>query len=396
MATPLQNIRVIDLSRALAGPYCTMTLGDLGAEVIKIEPRTGDETRGWGPPFMPGTQDSAYYAALNRNKQSIILDLKHPSAKDILRTLIERSDILVQNFRVGTMEKLGFGYDAVHSMNPKLIYCSISGFGSTGPYANRGGYDIIAQGMGGMMSITGDPHGEPMRVGVPIVDITTGMFAVQAILAALLVKERTGQGQLVEASLLESQVACLANVGSNYLISGKIPQRIGNLHPNITPYQPFATQDGYVIIAVGNDKLWQTFVQVLGCPELANDARFVTNADRNQNRRELQQILAPIFKTKTSAVWAEIFTQHDIPAGPINNIEEVFQDPQVAARDMLVSIQHPQAGTIRMAGIPIKFSETPGQIRRHPPLLGEHTQSILQELGYSPEKIQQLRNQGAI
>lgn len=396
MGTPLQGICVVDLSRALAGPYCTMILGDLGANVIKIEPPTGDETRGWGPPFLPNTQDSAYYAALNRNKQSVVLDLKHQSAKEILTKIIQQSDILVQNFRVGTMEKLGFSYDVVHRINPSLVYCSISGFGSTGPYATRGGYDIIAQGMGGLMSITGDPNGEPMRAGVPIVDITTGMFAVQAILAALLVRERTGEGQLVETSLLESQIACLANVGSNYLISGQIPQRIGNLHPNITPYQPFETSDGYVIVAVGNDKLWQTFVAILGSQQLGNDPRFATNAMRNQNRRELQEILSPIFKNKTTKEWSELLNQHDIPAGPINNISQVFQDPQVIARNMVVEIQHPVAGNIRMAGVPMKFSQTPSKINRHPPLLGEHTQKILEELCYSEDEIKKLKNQGAI
>ncbi len=393
---PLEEIRVVDLSRALAGPYCSMILGDLGAEVIKIEPLTGDETRGWGPPFLPNTQDSAYYAALNRNKKSMTLDLKQESAKRILSKLIQQSDILVQNFRVGTMEKLGFGYDVVHQQNPKLVYCSISGFGSTGPYSQRGGYDIIVQGMGGLMSITGEPQGQPMRVGVPIVDLITGMFAVQAILAALVVRSRTGQGQLVETSLLESQIACLANVGSNYLISGILPKRLGNMHPNITPYQPYATLDGYVTVAVGNDKLWQNFANIIGKAELLTDPRFSTNALRNQNREELNQILNPIFLKKTSEEWTNLLLANEIPAGPILTLDKVFADPQVQARNMVVEIEHPKAGLMRMANMPIQFSETPGQIKLPPPVLGEHTETILLNLGYTMSEIAELHHTKAI
>ncbi len=396
MGTPLEGIRVVDLSRALAGPYCTMMLGDLGAKITKVEPLIGDETRGWGPPFMPNTQDSAYYAALNRNKKSITLDLKFLEAKKILEQLIQQSDVLVQNFRVGTMEKLGFSYETVKKINPALVYCSISGFGSTGPYSQRGGYDVIIQGMGGLMSITGEPNGEPMRVGVPIVDITTGMHATQGILAALFVRQKTGLGQLVETSLFESQLAWLTNVGSNYLISQKLPKRMGNQHPNITPYQPYQASDGYVIVAVGNDKLWQTFIQIIGMPELAKDERFTTNTLRNQHRQTLNQILASVFLKKTSAEWTELFTAADIPAGPINTLDKVFNDPQVTAREMLVTIEHPLAGSIQMTGIPLKFSETPGKISSHPPLLGEHTDLILKEIGYSTEQIVQLREKKII
>lgn len=394
---PLEGLLVVDLTRALAGPYCTMMLADLGAQVIKIEqPLVGDETRGWGPPFLEGTSDSAYYAALNRNKKSLTLDLKMPAAKKILAELIAQADVLVENFRLGTMKKLGFSYEEVSQINSRLVYCSLTGFGSTGPYAERGGYDVIIQGMGGLMSITGEEEGQPMRVGVPIVDITTGMFGTQGVLAALYAREKTGKGQFVETSLLESQIAWLTNVGSNYLISGKVPKRLGNMHPNITPYQPYKASDGYVIVAVGNDKLWKSFTEALGVPELSDDARFVTNALRNQNRTELNQILGKLFSQKTASEWTELMVVKGIPSGPINTMDKVFSDPQVLARDMLIQVKHPVAGEIKMAGLPIKFSQTPAKIKSHPPLLGEHTEEILEKLGYSLEDIHKLRENSVV
>lgn len=375
---PLEGIRVTDLSRVVSGPYCTMMLGDLGAEVIKIEhPDTKDETRSWGPPFHENRDDSAYYLSMNRNKKSLTLDFKQSEGKKILLELIEQSDVLVENFRVGTLEKLGLDYESIKKINPQLIYCSISGYGSTGPYAKKGGYDVIVQGMGGLMSINGTD--EPMKVGVPIIDLTTAMMANQAILAALFVRARTGKGQKVEASLLETQVACLANVGSNYLLSGKLPEKHGNQHPNIVPYQPYNAKDGQFILTVTNQKLWEIFCKSIEKPEFINDQRFKTNADRLKNREILNGQLEEIFKTKTVNQWVDLFESVGVPVGPINNLEQVFNDPQVLHRDMLVDIPH-DSGTIKMAGIPIKFSETKPSIRIAPPLFGEHTEEIICKL----------------
>ncbi len=392
---PLEGIRVLDLSRVVSGPYCTMMLGDLGAEIIKIEhPDIPDETRSWGPPFASGRSDSAYYLSMNRNKKSLTLNFKTEAGKEILKKLIEQSDILVENFRVGTLEKLGFGYAQVKEINPQLVYCSISGYGSTGPYAHKGGYDVIIQGMGGLMSITGDK--EPMKVGVPIVDITTAMLASQAILAALFVRARTGKGQFVETSLLEAQVSWLANVGSNYLVSGNLPERFGNQHPNIVPYQPYKAKDGSFIVTVTNDKLWKNFCQAIEKPELFNDDKFNTNSQRLANRQELNNILESVFKTKNVNEWIKIFEAVEVPVGPINNLEQVFNDPQVLHRDMLVEIEYP-SGTVKMPGIPVKFSDTKPSIRFAPPLHGEHTEEIICSiLKYSKEEFKDLKNNKVI
>lgn len=375
---PLKGIRVTDLSRVVSGPYCTMMLGDLGAEVIKIEhPQTKDETRSWGPPFHDNRDDSAYYLSMNRNKKSLTLDFKQEEGKKILLQLIEQSDILVENFRVGTLEKLGLGYEDIKKINPQLIYCSISGYGSTGPYADKGGYDVIVQGMGGLMSITGDEA--PMKVGVPIVDLTTAMMASQAILAALFVRARTGHGQKVETSLLETQVACLANVGSNYLLSGQLPKRHGNEHPNIVPYQPYEAKDGQFIVTVTNQKIWEGFCKAINKPEFVTDERFKTNPDRLKNRELLNSYLIEIFKEKTVDEWINTFEKVGVPAGPINNLEQVFNHPQVLHRDMVVNIPH-SSGEIKTAGIPIKFSDTKPEIKLAPPLFGEHTKEIICDL----------------
>ncbi len=392
---PLEGIRVIDLSRVVSGPYCTMMLGDLGAEIIKIEhPQLKDETRSWGPPFVNGGEDSAYYFSMNRNKKSLTLDFKTQEGKNILIQLIEQADILVENFRVGTLKKLGLDYEEVKKINPQLIYCSISGYGSTGPYADRGGYDVIIQGMGGLMSINGQD--EPMKVGVPIVDITTAMMATQSILAALFVRARTGKGQLVETSLLETQVSWLANVGSNYLSSGNLPIKMGNSHPNIVPYQPYNAKDGQFIITVTNDKLWKNFCCGINRDDFFEDPKYKTNALRLKNRDELNKYLEDLFITKTVDEWINIFQELQIPIGPINNLEQVFNDPQVLDREMLVEMEHP-TGKIKMTGLPVKFSDTKASIRLAPPLFGQHTKDIIcQLLKYSESEYQILKDKKII
>lgn len=393
---PLKGIRVLDLSRILAGPYCSMMLGDLGADVIKVEqPKVGDGTRQWGPPFKGG--ESAYFMCVNRNKKSITVNLKHSEGIKIVKELTRRSDILIENFRYGTMDKLGLDYQAVSRINPRLIYCSISAFGTTGPYRQLPGYDFLVQAMGGIMSITGEPEGPPMKVGVAIVDVTAALYAAIAILSALMNREKTGEGQKVETSLLESQVAWLINVGSNYLISGKVPQRYGNAHPNIVPYQVFKAKDGYIALAVGNDLQWKKFCELAGVETLAENPRFKTNPDRVENRKELMEILDEVILKKKKEEWVKLCRDNGIPCGPINTIDKVFNDPQVLDRDMVLEVDHPTAGKIKLAGIPMKFSRTPGLIKSSPPLLGEHTDEVLSDLlGYNRQQILRLREEEAI
>jgi len=393
---PLSDVRVIDLSRVLAGPYCTMMLGDLGAEVIKVEqPDGGDETRQWGPPFAGG--ESAYYLCVNRNKKSLTLNLKSERGKEILRELVRWGDVLVENFRVGTLERWELGYERLREINPRLIYCSISGYGSEGPYRDRPGYDFVIQAEGGIMSITGPTEGPPYKVGVAIVDITAAMFAATAILAALHERERSGQGQRIDISLLECQVAWLANVASNYLISGERPRRYGNAHPNIVPYEAFETADGYVALGVGNDRQYRAFCQAAGCPHLAEDPRFATNPDRVRNREALIPLLQEVFRKKTTQEWINLFFETDIPGGPINTIDQVFQHPQLLAQGMVTEVPHPTAGTVKLVRSPLNLSRTPPQVRHHPPLLSEHTEEILTGLlGYSQDEVKELRAQGVV
>lgn len=386
MAGALDGIKVLDLTRVLAGPYCTMILGDLGAEVIKVEaPGGSDDTREWGPPFAGG--ESAYYLCVNRNKRAITLDLKSDKGIEVIKELVKRSDIVIENFKHGTMEKWGIGYEELKNINPGIIHCSITGFGHNGPYKDLPGYDFIIQAMSGLMSITGTKESGPLKVGVAISDLVTGQYAAIGILAALQERNRSGVGQSIDISLFDSQIATLANVASNYLISGKVPQRLGNQHPNIVPYQSLPTLDGEMAVAVGNDRQFAKFVHVLGLADLAEDERFVTNNKRLQHRDELIEILSERMKEKPASEWLGLLREQGIPAGPINTVADMFDDPQVQARQMIREIDHPTAGKIRLTGSPLKLSRTPIEVKRHPPLAGEHTEEVLQEIGYSVEEI---------
>jgi formyl-CoA transferase len=375
---PLNGIRVLDLSRVLAGPYCTMVLGDLGADVIKVESPDGDETRGWGPPFAE--EESAYYLCVNRNKRSIVVDFKTQKGQEILRELIKRSDVLVENFLPGTLTRFSLDFDSASVINPHLIYCSITGFGQTGPLRDKPGYDFMIQAMGGLMSITGEPDGEPMKVGVAVADLFAGQNAVIAVLAALQARTQTGRGQHLDISLFDSQVAMLANVASSYLISGNLPKRYGNAHANIVPYQSFRASDAWFVVAVGNDRQFEKLCGVIGDQELASDSRFTTNAERVKNREELIAILKPIFLTRTSSEWLSALEAVGIPCGPINTLDKVFSMPQVEAREMLIHMPHSGIEDLKLVGSPLKFSHTPVDYSLQPPRLGEHTEDVLKEL----------------
>lgn len=374
---PLEDLRVCDLSRILSGPYCTMTLGDMGAEVIKVEPPAGDDTRGWGPPFIQG--ESAYFLSLNRNKKSIVLDLKTEAGKDALWKLIRKSDVLVENFRAGALARLGFGFDQVSKRNPRLIYCSITGYGHTGPRASAPGFDVVIQGESGAMDVTGFPDGPPVKFGLSIADIVAGMNAVQAILLALRVRERTGHGQHIDIALLDSLVGCLTYQAQNHFAGGT-PKRLGNRHPSIAPYEMFETADGFMNVGVGNEGLWKKFCAAIGLPDLCKDPRFVSNSDRLRNYDSLRALLAGKLKTKSRAEWRRILEEAGVPSGYINTVGEVFEDPQIQARGMIAQVNHPTIGSLRLVGIPIKLSESPGAIRLPPPRLGEHTEEILSSL----------------
>lgn len=386
----LAGIRVLDLTRILSGPFATMTLADFGADVIKIENMgTGDDTREWAPPYQ-GDQ-SAYFLSVNRNKRGLSLDLRKPAGLLIARRLAAQADVLVENFRPGTAQRLGLGYEEIAELNPKLIYASISGYGQTGPLAGEPGYDAIAQALSGIMSVTGPADGPPCRVGISSADIAAGMWTLIGILAALHSRERTGRGQRVDVALLDSQVAWLTYVAGGYFASGVIPGRYGSAHPTIAPYQAFAALDGDVMVAVGNDALWQRFAPALGVPELLDDPRFRTNPDRLRNRDELTATLSAIFATGPAAKWVERLAEVGVPAAPINTVDQALEHPQVIARDMVLTLQHPTAGPLRTIGNPVKLSADPPQVWAAPPLLGQDTDAILSELGLDQSQIAELR-----
>lgn len=393
---PLAGVRVLDLTRVVAGPYCSMFLGDLGAEVVKVEqPGAGDDTRGWGPPFANG--ESAYFLCINRNKKSLTVDLKSPPAAALLRELAKRADVIIENFRPGTMERLGLGENELRALNPRLIYASLTGFGADGPMSDWPGYDLIVQAWGGLMSITGTPDGEPVKVGVAIIDLVAGLMLGKAISAALFAREKLGVGQRIDTSLLEAEVASLINVGSNYLVGGKIPTRWGNAHPNIVPYQNFKTADGYLVIGVASETIWKRFCAALGREDLSGDARFATNSKRVEHRTELIELLAAIFLQRGNESWFKLLTQAEVPCAPVQTVDQVFQAPQVLQRGMLMEMDHPTAGKVRMAGIPVKFSLTPASVRMPPPLLGEHNESVLKDwLGMTPDEIEDLKKEKVI
>ena len=375
MEAVLSDVVVIDLSRVLAGPYCTMILGDLGATVIKVEqPGKGDETRYFGPPFIAG--ESAYYLGLNRNKLSVLIDFSTPEGKQRLLNLVSTATVLVENFRPGTLERQGLGYEALRAINPGLIYCSISGYGQTGPYAPRPGYDFVAQGESGLMSVTGEIDGEPQRVGSPVGDVSAGLYASMSILAALRVRDRSGKGQHIDISLLETTMSMLANVASNYLISGEEAPRLGNGHPNIVPYQAFRTKDGYIIVSCGNDRLYQALCHLLEREDLAADPRFATNPQRVRNREELVPVLQEEFWQRETGEWLPELRAAGIPCGPINTVSQSYNDPHIQARELVWECEHPTAGTIKLSGSPIHLSETPARLYKAPPLLGEDDDKI--------------------
>lgn len=387
----LEGLRVLDLSRVLAGPYCTMILADMGAEVIKIErPVQGDDSRAFAP-FVG--DESAYFMSLNRGKKSVVLDLKEDKDKEIFWTLVLKSDILVENFRPGTMEKLGIGYEEIKKRNPRLIYAAISGFGHSGPYSKKAAYDMLAQAMGGVMSITGEPGRPPVRVGTSVGDITAALFGTIGILMAVHVRSLTGFGQKVDVSMLDSQVAILENAIARYEVTGKIPQPIGTRHPSIAPFQAFPTKDYYVIIPCGNDSLWEKLCKTMMLDELINDPRFKTNKDRVENLDQLEPIISEVSKTKTTKEWVDILDRAGHPVGMINTVDKVVSDPQVLAREMIVELEHPIAGKMKVAGNPIKMSLTPGSVEDPAPLLGQHTDEILKELlGWDDARIATYKN----
>lgn len=413
---PLTGIRVLDLSRVLAGPWCTQTLADLGADVIKVERPPGghgsggDDTRGWGPPFLKDTEgadttDAAYYLGTNRNKRSITVDIARPEGQALIRRMALKSDVFVENYKVGDLARYGLDFASLHAVNPRLVYCSVTGFGQTGPYRERAGYDYAIQGMGGLMSVTGPSRAEiaddasgggPQKVGVAVADLFTGMYAATAILAALRHRDATGQGQAIDMALLDTQVAMLANLGANYLTTGIAPQRVGNAHQNIVPYQVFEVADGHLILAVGNDGQFARFCDVAGRPDLARDPRYARNAGRVRERATLVPMLAALMKTRSRRAWLDALEMAKVPCGPINDLAEVFADPQVIARAMTVNMPHPKAGSLRLVANPIKLSRTPVQYRLPPPLLGEHTLELLRELGLDDAEVTALRDAKAI
>ena len=398
---PLKGLRVFDLTRVLAGPTCSQMLGDLGADVIKIEkPGSGDDTRGFAPPVMPGTNESAYFVGVNRNKRSVTLDIAQKEGQELALALIADCDILVENFKVGALAKYGLGYEQLHAKFPKLVYCSITGFGQTGPYAPRPGYDSLIQGMGGVMSLTGEPDGQPQKVGVPVADLFAGLYGCIGILAAIRHRDATGIGQQIDIGMLDTHVAWLANQGMNYLATGENPVRLGNQHPNIVPYQVFPTADGYMVLSVGNDPTFKRFCEAFELTHLLADERFATNAARVANRQLVTDTLTPMMQTHPTDWWVDRLEQLKIGCGPINTLQQVFADPHVQARGVVVEMPHaslPDGGTVKVIANPVRLSETPADYRLPPPVLGQHTDEVLkQALGLDDAKLAELRGKGVI
>ena len=392
----LDGIRVLDLTRALAGPFCTLMLGDNGADVIKVEiPGSGDDTRKWGPPFIG--EESAYYLSINRNKRSLTLNLQDAQAQEVFMKLAQDIDVVVENFTPGVMGRFGLDYDAVKAVNPKVVYCSISGFGQDGPYRNRPAYDQIMQGVGGLMSITGEPDGEPQKIGIAVTDIGAGMWSAFAIMAALNHRGKTGEGQYIDISMLDAQVAWLTYQAAFFFANGEAPKRMGAAHPTLVPYQAFMCKDGkYINVAVGSERIWERFCQGMEREDLKDHPDYATNSVRVNNRGAMVSMLQEIFLTRPVAEWVEDLQAANVPCGPINDLADVFADPQVLARNMYLEMPHPTLGSIKQTGLPIKFSLTPGGLDRHPPLLGEHNQEILKSLGYSEADVQSLMAQSVI
>ncbi len=392
----LEGIRVLDLTRALAGPFCTLMLGDYGADVIKIEiPGTGDDTRHWGPPFIG--EESAYFLSINRNKRSLTLNFKEEKAREIFLKLVEGSDVVVENFTPGVMSRFGLEYDTVKRANPGIIYCSISGFGQNGPYQSRPAYDQIMQGISGLMSVTGDPEGEPEKIGVAVTDIGAGMWAAFAVMSALYRREQDGEGQYIDISMLDAQVAWLTYQAGFYFAYGRPPGRLGKAHPTLVPYQAFMAKDGkYFNVAVGSERLWERFCQAVKREDLKDHPDYATNGVRVENRATLAPMLQEYFLTRDADDWVVDLQANSVPAGPINDLADVFADPQVLHRDMFLEIPHPTLGSIKQTGLPIKFSRTPGGLDQHPPLLGEHNGAILKDLGYSESDIEELVTRSVI
>ena len=393
---PLDGLLVVDLTRVLSGPYCTMLLADMGARVIKIEqPGRGDDTRGWGPPFVG--EESAYFLSINRNKESLTLDLKQPEAKRILEQLLDRADVVVENFRPGTTDRLGFGYEAVAARWPRIVYCSISGFGQTGPRRDQPGYDAVIQAEAGLMSVTGEADGPPLRLGVAIADIVSGMFAAQGIAMALLARARSGRGQLVDIGMLDSTAALLTYQAASYFVTGRAPGRLGNRHPTIVPYETFEAADGDFVLAVGNDDLWRRFCKVSELMDLASDPRFATNRARVEHYDELRPILVDRVRTRSRSAWIAALNVEGVPSGAVRDVAEVLNDPQLAAREMIEAVEHATLGSVRTLGIPIKLSDTPGAVRSAPPTLGQHTDQILRtDLALTDAEIARLRATAAV
>ena len=392
---PLDGIRVVDLSRILAGPYCSMLLSDFGAEIVKIEnPDKGDDTRAYGPPFLDG--ESVYFLSVNRGKKSLTLNLKTPEAREILTKLIRNADVLVENFRKDFLPSIGFGYDEVAKLNPQIIYASVTGYGHTGPWAERPGYDLAIQGQGGIMSLTGDPNGSPYKTGTSLADITAGIYATLGILLALQARQRTGKGQKVDVSLLDGQVSFLTYQAGIYFGTGKSPTRKGNQHPTIVPYETFKARDRYFNLAVGNDRLWGQFCDLLGRADLKTHEKFATNPKRVANHEELYPILQKIFAEKTADEWLALFEKNGIPCGPIFSVGEALEHPQVRAREMVVERPHPKLKSVKMTGVPVKLSATPGVAGDAPPLLGQHTLGLLRDLGYTDEQFADFKKRGVV